>query len=119
NDLPPPPTGSGVSVSDQPTFTPFELAPELTNRNEFGQALQRRYPSTLRDAGIGGTVLIWVFINEQGEVENTQVQESSGYEQLDNVAAELMANVARFSPAQNRDQNVPVWVALPVTFQTQ
>jgi hypothetical protein len=25
---------------------------------------------------------------------------------------------ARFSPALNREQKVPVWIALPVTFQT-
>jgi hypothetical protein len=29
-----------------------------------------------------------------------------------------VADVMRFTPAQNRDQKVAVWVALPVIFQT-
>lgn len=119
SDLPPPPTGSGVNISDQPTFTPFEVRPELRNRAAYGQALERRYPPMLKDAGIGGQVLLWVFINEQGDVTNTRIVNSSGYEQLDAVAEELMRDVAEFSPALNRDQRVPVWIQIPVTFQTR
>jgi len=118
SDLPPPPTGGGVTVSDQPTFTPFEVRPELRNRAAYGQALERRYPPMLKDAGIGGTVTLWVFINEDGRVENTRIVNSSGYEQLDRVAEDVMKEVAQFSPALNRDQRVPVWIQIPVTFQT-
>jgi TonB family protein len=118
-DLPPPPSGRGVDVSDQPTFTPFEVRPELRNRAAFGQALERRYPPMLKDAGIGGTVVLWVFITETGAVQNTRVVESSGYEQLDNVAETLMREIAQFSPALNRDTQVPVWIQMPVTFQTR
>lgn len=120
SELPPPPTGSGtVNISEQPVFTPFEIRPTLRNASEYAQALERRYPPMLKDAGIGGTVTLWVFINEQGAVQNTRIVQSSGYAQLDQVAEELMRNVAQFSPARNRDQAVPVWVQLPVTFQTQ
>lgn len=119
SDLPPPPTGQGVSIADQPTFTPYEVRPELRNRNEYGQALQRQYPPMLRDAGIGGTVTLWVFIDESGSVQNTRIVQSSGYEQLDQVAESVMRQVAQFSPALNRDQRVPVWIQIPVTFQTQ
>lgn len=118
SDLPPPPSGSGVDISEQPVFTPMEVRPQLSNRTAFGQALERRYPPMLKDAGIGGTVTLWVFIDEQGAVQNTRITESSGYEQLDQTADALMREVARFSPARNRDQAVPVWVQLPVTFQT-
>lgn len=118
SDLPPPPTGSGVNLSDQPTFTPFEVRPELRNRSAYAQALTRQYPPMLKDAGIGGQVLLWVFINEQGDVTNTRIVNSSGYEQLDQVAESVMREVAQFSPALNRDQRVPVWIQIPVTFQT-
>jgi len=120
SDLPPPPTGSGtVAVSDAPTFTPYEVRPELRNRNDYGRALERAYPPMLKDAGIGGTVVLWVFINEQGTVENTRITQSSGYEQLDKVAEQVMREVAQFTPALNRDQRVPVWIQIPVTFQTR
>ena len=119
SELPPPPTGGNIDISEQPVFTPMEVRPQLTNRTAFIQQLERRYPPMLKDAGIGGTANIWVFINERGEVQNTRVQESSGYPQLDTVAEQLMREVARFSPAVNRDQNVPVWISIPVTFETR
>jgi periplasmic protein TonB len=118
SDLPPPPTGSGVDVSDAPTFTPYEVKPELRDRAGFSRLLERRYPPMLRDAGIGGTVVLWVFIDEQGNVRNTRITQGSGYEQLDEAARAVMQE-ARFTPALNRDQRVPVWIQLPVTFQTR
>lgn len=118
SDLPPPPTGSGVDVSDQPTFTPYEVKPELRDRAGFARLLERRYPPMLRDAGIGGTVVLWVFIDENGAVKNTRVTQGSGYDQLDEAARAVMQE-ARFTPALNRDQKVPVWIQLPVTFQTR
>lgn len=116
-NLPPPPTDKGVDVSAAPTFTPYDVKPELKNRAEFGRLLERKYPPMLRDAGIGGTVVVHVFIDEAGNVKNTRVQTSSGQPQLDQAAEEVMRG-AKFTPALNRDQKVPVWIALPVTFKT-
>jgi TonB family protein len=118
SDLPPPPTGGGVDVSEAPTFTPYEVKPEMRNRSELVRTIERNYPSTLKDAGIGGTVRVWVFIDESGSVKNTRVVESSGYPALDKAAEEAM-KVVKFSPALNRDQKVAVWVQFPVTFQVQ
>jgi TonB family protein len=118
SELPPPPSGQGVDLSEQPAFTPREVEPELRNRTEFGRALERAYPSMLKDAGIGGTVLLWVFVTEQGTVGNVRIHQSSGQTQLDAAAEKVMRESAKFSPALNREQKVPVWVALPVTFQT-
>ncbi|MGI9179437.1 MAG: energy transducer TonB [Longimicrobiaceae bacterium] len=117
-DLPPPPTAGTVDVSQAPTFTPYEVAPEFRDRAALQRLLQQKYPPTLRDAGIGGTVRVWVYINEQGQVQNTRVVESSGYPALDQAATEVMQAV-RFTPALNRDQRVAVWVQFPVTFQVQ
>ena len=70
----------------------------------------------LRDSGIGGSVNVWFFIDEEGRVIQTQVNESSGYEALDEAALKV-ADVMRFSPALNRENRVQVWVSLPITFQ--
>jgi TonB family protein len=118
SDLPPVPQGEGVDISAQPVFTPYEVEPELRNRAEFGRLLQRNYPPNLRDAGIGGTTLLWVFIDESGAVQNTRVQSSSGYDELDTAAQSVMEQ-AVFSPALNREQRIPVWIALPVTWRVQ
>jgi outer membrane biosynthesis protein TonB len=34
-------------------------------------------------------------------------------------AALQVADVIRFSPALNRDKRVPVWISLPINFQTR
>lgn len=108
-----------VEVSrDEPVFTPYTVAPELRNRDEVSRALEREYPSLLRDAGIGGRVVVWLFIDEEGAVQNTRVNEPSGHTSLDEAALRV-ANVMQFSPAMNRDKKVPVWVSLPITFQTR
>lgn len=116
---PQPRMGSGVGVSDRPVWTPYEVKPELRNAREYLRALEGRYPPMLRDAGVGGTVVLWVHLDETGSVLGTRVAETSGYAQLDLVAEELMREVARFRPALNRDQPVRVWVQIPVTFEAR
>ena len=116
-DLPPPPeeTGGG-DISETPTFTPYTVAPDLRNRQEASAAILREWPTMLRDAHIGGTVIVWFFIDESGKVVNTKVSESSGFAALDEAALRV-ADVFRFTPALNRDQPVKVWVEMPITFR--
>lgn len=104
--------------SSQPGFTPFDLAPEMKNTREVTKALSREYPPLLRDAGIGGTVVVWLYIDEQGQVQRFQVHNPSAHETL-NQAALRVVGVAEFSPALNRDRAVAVWVQFPVTFQVR
>lgn len=117
-DLPPPPEEQATDLSSAPTFTPFTVAPSIQNRDEVMRAMMREYPPLLRDAGIGGTVVVWFFIDEEGRVQQTQVFESSGHQALDD-AALAVAELYRFSPALNRDRRVPVWVQFPITFQVR
>jgi TonB family protein len=116
-ELPEPPRGTMEIGNDR--FTPYEVAPEFRNRSEYLRALERRYPPNLRDAGIGGTVVLWVYVDERGEAQETQVVTSSGYPEMDSAAEGVMREVARFSPALNRDQRVAVWVQVPVTFASR
>ena len=102
----------------RPTFTPYTVAPDILNRNEVVRAMEREYPPLLRDAGIGGTVIVYFLIDEEGIVEQFQIFESSGHQALDD-AALAVADVYRFSPALNRDKRVPVWVSFGITFQVR
>lgn len=116
DNLPPPPTQGGSDLSSAPTFTPYEVAPELKNRSEVQRALERHYPPLLRDAGIGGQPIVWFFIDENGRVQRTQLNKSSGHDALDQAALKV-ADIMEFSPALNRDKKVQVWVSLPITFR--
>jgi len=118
-DLPPPPTETATTdIGAAPVFTPFTVRPDIKNRSEISRAMEREYPPLLRDAGIGGTVTVWFFINEEGEVQQTRVNESSGHKALDDAALKV-ADVIEFTPALNRDKQVPVWISLPITFTTR
>ena len=116
-DLPPPPLDDGVTeLAANPVFTPMTVRPELRNRDEVLAALMREYPSILRDAGVGGQVVVWFFISETGQVLDRRVFQSSGHQQLDDAALKV-ADIYRFTPALNRDQTVQVWIRLPIAFQ--
>lgn len=117
--MPAPPVPDAPDIAAQPTFTPYEVRPELKNGAEIQRVLERSYLRLLKDAGIGGVTVLWVFIDATGTVKNTKVTQSSEYGELDEVAQQVMLSTARFSPAVNRDQRVPVWIQIPVTFQTR
>ena len=102
-------------ISAAPTFTPYSVAPELKNPDVVQRALVHEYPSILKDAGIGGRTVVWLFIDEHGKVLRTLVKQSSGMPQLD-AAALVVAQVMEFTPAINHDPRVRVWVAQPLVF---
>ena len=79
-DLPPPPTDDvSTDISAAPVFTPMTVRPEIRNRPEVQAALMREYPAILRDAGIGGTVVVWFFITEDGVVQDIPGEEILPY----------------------------------------
>jgi TonB family protein len=99
-----------------PTFTPFTVAPLLLNAREVSQALQRFYPPLLRDSNVGGSVKLWFYIAEEGNVRRTLLKSGSGHAALDDAAMKV-AEMMRFAPAKNRDKLVPVWVDIPIVFR--
>ncbi len=92
------------------------VTPEIKNRSEVEAALMREYPTSLRDAGIGGEVFVWFFISEEGLVLDRRVSQTSGHVLLDEAALKV-ADVFRFSPALNLENVVQVWIQLPISFQ--
>jgi len=119
------PPGQPVSAADpladlmqEPTFTPYTVRPDLVNERDVQRALEREYPPIVRDAGIGGTVDVRFFIDAEGVVRRVLVAQPSGHEALDSAALRV-ARTFRFSPALDGDEPVPVWIAIPVTFQTR
>lgn len=121
SDLPPPPTETretAEDISSAPTFTPYTVAPALLNRDEVMRAMLRLYPESLRRSNIGGVVRVYLFINQNGIVQDSRVHESSGFVQLDE-ASLTVAGIYRFSPAMNRDKTVPVWVSLPIEWNVR
>jgi len=113
-----PPSPSEVDASPSPVFTPMTSRPEIENVSEVFRAIERKYPPLLRDAGIGGRVVVWFFIDEVGRVQHIRMAQSSGQASLD-AAAMTVAEVYEFTPALNGDRPTAVWVQFPVIFQAQ
>ncbi|HET9948508.1 MAG TPA: TonB family protein [Longimicrobiales bacterium] len=121
SELPPPPAPEARVQPDSeggPRFTPYTVAPQILNRDEIARALVELYPPLLRNAGIGGTVQVFISIDENGVVQDYQIHKSSGYRELDEAALQV-AELYRFSPALNRDKRVPVWLLFPIEFQVR
>ncbi|MFQ5689914.1 MAG: energy transducer TonB [Gemmatimonadota bacterium] len=115
-NLPPPP--SGGSPSDRPSFIPYDTPPKLRNPSQIRSLLQRFYPRNLREAGVGGRVELWLYVDKRGKVQKTQIKTSSGHRALDQAAGQV-ADAMIFVPAMNRDKKTDVWVSQWVTFEVR
>lgn len=114
--LRPPAASSAADSAGGPDYVPWDVPPTILNLREVQEALQREYPSVLRDAGIEGVVRVWFRVDETGRVVERRIEESSGHPQFDE-AALAVADLMEFSPAQNRDRRVAVGVVFPIRFR--
>ena len=110
--------GPAPAPGDGPRFTPYTTKPELRNRDVVVRALVSNYPPELRARKVGGTTLVWLYINEAGQVAQVRVKETSGNQQLDEAAVRVAESML-FTPAVNRDRVVPVWISLPIVFNAR
>lgn len=113
--LPAPPAADRAAAREIDAFMPRDVEPVLRNVGDVQRLLERTYPPLLRDAGIGGTAIVWFFIDETGAVRETRLNSSSGRTALDR-AALAAAKEMKFRPAQLRGRAVPVWVSIPIVF---
>jgi len=77
-----------------------------------------RYPRTARRRGIQGTVVLSVYVDVQGRVDNLWVFESSGYRVLDNAALDSVKKWS-FEPGRKGETPIAMWVNVPVRFELQ
>ena len=113
----PPGTGSdGTAMRDG--IAVISVIPKMLNTRQVQHALENNYPAILRDSGVGGRVVLWLLIDENGRVADAEVKEGSGHEMFDKAAVKV-GEMMRFSPAMNQNTRVKVWVALPIVFKTR
>ncbi|RCS58376.1 energy transducer TonB [Parvibium lacunae] len=74
-----------------------------------------QYPPLARRAGEEGTALIRVLVNTEGRPEEANVQQSSGFNRLDEAARKAVL-AARFRPHQENGQAIRVWTLVPISF---
>lgn len=106
---------AGDAAGDRPRFVPRDVDPRAVNDEEIVRMLQDAYPADLREAGVGGTATVWMFIDRTGQVTGVRMQESSGRRALDR-AAMSVASSMEFEPAVHEGEPVGVWVSRRITF---
>ncbi len=102
---------------DSVQFIPYDVPPKIIGGAE-ALAANIKYPEKARDAKIEGTIIVQVFVNEQGVPEKFKMMKSIPNTGLDEAAIEAIRNT-RFEPAKQKDKIVGVWVAIPIVFKLQ
>ncbi|MFH1940698.1 MAG: TonB family protein [bacterium] len=74
------------------------------------------YPPEARQEGLEGSVDMYLFVNERGEVEQARINQSSGYNILDD-ASVAFAKRLKFNPAKKEGKPVAVWVSRIMNYQ--
>ena len=112
-EAPPPPPPDDQSL--QVRFIPHDEPPQPVGGYT---AIQRNltYPEIALKAGVEGQVLVWAFVDKNGNVTNTQVKKSLGNNGCDEAAVRAIKSV-KWKPAKQRDDPVGVWVMVPVEFE--
>jgi TonB family protein len=92
--------------------------PDILNRSEIAQALEREYPPTLRNQGISGTAHVTMLVTESGRVEHVEVSESAGHAALDQAAVRVAQGI-EFSGLHSEGAPICYVTAMPVSFITR
>ena len=108
----------GMGEGSPGGFIAVTKVPRLINQVEVENLLRRHYPTMLLQAGIGGTVKVWLQLDEKGTVIETRIHTSSSHKEFDEAALRI-GKSARFSPAYNMDTPVKVWVEMPIVFTSR
>lgn len=99
------------------SFTPYTVKPRCRSGCT-AEDILRHVPQMLKRSGVQCELTVGIRIDTQGAVTATDLLKSSGNEGCDRAAQEW-ARTTSWTTAYNRDQAVIVWIAQPVSIQTQ
>lgn len=111
------PTDPPSSTPD-PEAIPYDEPPELQNPDEVQARLQEVYPDSLKQAGVGGAVVLWMYVDREGRVVETRVEDSEGPSAFEDPAREVVRSM-QFSAARNDGQPKAVWVQQRILFRVK
>lgn len=106
--------GANFSIADNMSNM-FESA-ELDGRPRAKRKVPAPYPSALKKKKIQGRVLVWVSIDEKGNVTETSIKESSGHKDFDEAAKKALLRW-KFSPGKKDGVSVATRVVQPYSFK--
>jgi protein TonB len=78
---------------------------------------QPEYPPSSRRAGEAGTVILEVYVLENGRVGDARVKQSSGFPRLDEAAVREVKRSWKLVPGTENGKPAPMWGQFAVTFK--
>ena len=90
--------------------------PDNINPPELLEFQRPVYPKNLRERDIEGKVILKLFIDKEGKVQEIQIFESSGYKMFDQIAIKAVRQW-RFKPARKGNQQRGSCVLIPINFR--
>ncbi len=124
-EAPPAPPAPPAEPAEEPNNgepmaeSEVDVRPSLRNGDDVQRALQRAYPSMLRDAGVTGETVLQFVIDENGRVEPGSVEIVSSSDEQFAAAARRVVSSMRFSPAKAGGRTVRVTTTLPERWTIQ
>lgn len=91
------------------------VPPRPNPRRPFGSA-EEFYPPASKRAGEEGSVVVQLYVNEEGRVMDAKVAESSGFPRLDEASLKYV-RTWRLLPGTNDGKPVAMWHSFRVTFK--
>ncbi|MBC2711803.1 MAG: TonB family protein [Desulfosarcina sp.] len=105
--------------SDKPPSEPTEaMATVVMAKPRYSVNPPPVYPSIARRRGYHGTVILEVFVKENGRVGDLRIFQSSTHKLLDRAAMKAVKRW-QFEPGRHGDRTVAMWVRVPVEFRLQ
>ena len=92
---------------------------ELTNRRELPRIMERLYPEVLKDAGIGGRVVVQFVVEPSGRIDMSTVKIMSADHDGLVEATRRALREFRFSPARMGDRTVRMLTQMPIVWQVE
>lgn len=117
----PEPDVNWVTIEEVPIFPGCEN--ETDKRACFGKMMQQhiskvfRYPELEREMGIQGSVNVLFDINKDGSIGDIRMRGPN--KNLEHEAARIIGKLPTMVPGKQRNQNVKVSFAIPITFKLQ
>jgi protein TonB len=118
----PPTKAIQQTTAVRPTAPPPPVAapavPRTAPKSDSRRPLtQPEYPPSSRRAGEAGTVILEVYVLENGRVGEAKVKQSSGFPRLDEAAVREVKRSWRLVPGTENGKPVPMWGQFAVTFK--
>ncbi len=110
-----------VNIEEVPVFPGCEN--ETDKRACFGKMIQKhigkvfRYPEQELELGIQGRVNVMFDIKKDGTIGNISMRGPN--HNLENEAARIIGKLPKMTPGKQRERNVKVSFAIPITFKLQ